>query len=114
MKSDNNVEITEADVMGLMNVFTKVPVIILKSVVSRNSNVVKNFQSQINSYKNSLSDGEIAKINKVIEMPVPQLQRILKNVYDETHQKQLEILADPEAEPFIAKNLQELKKALFK
>jgi hypothetical protein len=72
------------------------------------------FESQINSYKNQLSDEEIAKINKVIEMPVPQLQRILENVYDETHQKQLKILADPEAELFIAENLQELKIVLFK
>ncbi|MBI5679864.1 MAG: hypothetical protein HZC47_03085 [Methanobacterium sp.] len=113
MESDENIEITEKDVMELMNIFTKVPVIILKRVVSRNSNVVKKFQSQINSYKDQLSDEEIAKINKVMEMPVPQLQRILQNVYDETHQKQLKILADPKAEPFIVKNLQELKKVLF-
>jgi len=51
-------------------------------------------------------------VKKVLEMPVSELQRILQNVYLETHQKQLKILADPGAEPFITLNLQELRKML--
>jgi len=45
-------------------------------------------------------------------MPISELQEILRRAYEETHQKQLKILADPKAEPFIQKNLQELKKVL--
>jgi len=49
-----------------------------------------------------------------VEMPVPKLQEILNKAYGETHQKQLKILIDPQAELFIAGNLQALKKVLFK
>ncbi len=106
--------VTEKDVMDLMDVFTKVPVVILKMAVSKNMNVVKKFESQIEGYKNQLSDEDIAKIKKVIEMPVPELQEILENVYAKTGHKQLKILADPKAELFIKDNLQELKALLFK
>ena len=104
--------ITEKDVMGIMDVFTKVPALVLKMVVSKNMNVVKKFESQIEDYKNQLSSEDSAKIKKVMEMPVPELQEILSKVYAETGHKQLKILADPKAEPFIEKNLQELKKVL--
>ena len=53
------------------------------------------------------------KIEKVMEMDVPDLQEILRKAYLETGQKQLKILADPHAEEFIAGNLRELKKILF-
>ncbi|MGB9980151.1 hypothetical protein [Methanobacterium sp.] len=106
--------VTEKDVMGLMDVFTKVPVVILKMAVSKNMNVVKKFESQIENYKSQLSDEDIAKIKKVIEMPVWRLQEILGNVYAKTGHKQLKILADPKAEQFIKDNLHELEILLFK
>lgn len=106
-------KITEKDVMELMGLFTRVPPLILRGVVSRNSNVVKSFQNKIEDYKDELSEGDLIKIKKVLEMPVEDLQKILMNVYTETHQKQLKILADPKAEPFIIKNLQELEKVMF-
>jgi hypothetical protein len=112
MESKNDVEITEKDVIEFMHVFTRVPPLILKMVVKGNKNVVKSFESQIKGYYGNLTEEEITKIEKVMEMPVPELQRILKNIYAETHQKQLKILATPGAEPFIAGNLQELKKVL--
>lgn len=38
----------------------------------------------------------MAKLEKFMEMPVSELQKILKkNVYIETHQKQLKIFVDP-------------------
>lgn len=106
-------EITEKDVMELMGLFTRVPPLLLRGVVSRNSNVVKSFQNKIEDYKDELSEEDLIKIKKVLEMPVEDLQKILMNVYIETHQKQLKILADPKAEPFIIKNLQELEKVMF-
>lgn len=106
------VEITEQDVMDVLHVFDKVPSILLRGFVSKNANVVKSFKNQINSYKHELSSEEIAKIKKVIEMPVPQLQEILGKAYEKTHKKQLKILSEPKAEMFITKNLQELKRVL--
>ncbi|MDI6724738.1 MAG: hypothetical protein QMD61_08860 [Methanobacterium sp.] len=111
--SQKEVEINENDVLEALDQLIKVPAIILKTVVSTNSNVVKNFQSQIEDYKSQLSSEEIAKIRKVIKMPVPELQEILNNAYIDTRKEQLKILADPKAAPFISKNLEELKKVLF-
>lgn len=106
------VKITEQDVVEVLHVFDKVPSILLKGFVSRNVNVVKSFKNQIDSYKHRLSEEETAKVKKVMEMPVPQLQEILASVYKKTHKKQLKILSDPKAEVFITSNLQELKKVL--
>ncbi len=113
MEAQAEIEITEEDVMGLMDQFTRVPPLILKMVVSGNSNVVNSFQGQIEDYKNSLSPEEMAKIEKVLEMPVEDLQEILRNAYQKTNQEQLRILADPKAKPFIQKNLQGLERILF-
>jgi endonuclease III-like uncharacterized protein len=110
---ESNEQITEKDVIDMMHLVNKVPSLLLKQMVSRNSNVVKRFEGQINSYKNRLSDENIAKLEKVMEMPVSELQEILKRAYLETKKKQLKILADPTAQPFIEKNRQELKKVLF-
>lgn len=108
------VKITEDDVIELMDSFTKVPSFILKGLVSGNVNVVKSFQSQIESDKNKLSVHEISKIRVVLETPIPELQNILHRAYLKTNKKQLKILADPYAEPFIEKNLRELEILLFK
>jgi len=112
MESENEVKITEQDVINLMDVFTRVPPLILKMVIKGNKNVAQSFESQIKNYYGHLTEEEMGKIEKVMEMPVSELQIILKNAYEETHQKQLKILADPSAEPFITKNLQELKNVL--
>jgi hypothetical protein len=112
MESED-VEITEKDVMDMMNVFIRVPPLVLKMVVNRNNNVVKSFESQIKDYYANLTEKQSFKLQKVLEMPVPELQRILNKVYMETGQKQLKILADPKSEDFIEGNLKELKTLLF-
>ena len=53
--SDSEIIITEKDVIDTMDLFTKVPSILLRRWVSKNSNLVKSFQSQMESYKNRLS-----------------------------------------------------------
>ena len=113
MESHEEVKITEKDVIPLIDLFVKVPAIILKGIVSKNANIVKTFEGQIENYKSQLSDEEIVKIRKVTEMKIPKLQIILENAYAQTGKEQLKILANPDAEPFIAKNLHELKKILF-
>lgn len=111
MKSQGN--ITEEDVMGVVDLFTRVPALLLKMAVFKNMNVVKKFESQIVGYKDQLSDGDMVNIKRVMEMPVPELQEMLSRVHSKTGHKQLEILADPRAEPFIKDNFRELKALLF-
>lgn len=113
MESRTDVNITEDDVIGLLDSFTKVPSIILKRMVSNNVNVVKSFAGNIENYKGRLSDDDLLKIEKVLSMPVPELQVLLNNAYKSTHKKQLKILADSDATPFIEKNLNQLEKMLF-
>lgn len=108
------IKITEDDVIDLLDSFTKVPSFILKGLVSGNVNVVKSFEGQIQSDMGKLSPDEIAKIRVVLETPVYELQKILLKAYEKTNKKQLKILADPAAEPFIEKNLKELENVLFK
>lgn len=112
MESEDEIKITEKDVIEIMDVFTRVPLLILKMVVKGNKNVVKSFESQIKEHYAHLTEEEMVKIEKVMAMSVPELQRILKNAYAETQQKQLKILASPSADPFIARNMQELKTVL--
>ena len=113
MESQEEVKISEEDVIELLGLFTKVPSLILKSVINGNLNVVKSFESQIEDYRNKLSDDEMLKIEKVLKTPVPELQKILYNCYKSTNNKQMKLLADPNSEPFIEKNLKELEKLMF-
>lgn len=113
MDTQPQIEITEQDVLQLMDQFTRVPPLLLKLVVSGNSNVITSFRGQIEDYKNSLSQGDMLKIRKVMDMPTEELQEVLKRAYLQTHQEQLKILADRKAKPFIEKNLLELEKILF-
>jgi hypothetical protein len=108
-----DIKITEEDVVELLDIFTKVPALILRGIVAGNSNIVKSFEGQIIEYKSKLSDEEIAKLKLVLEMPISELQGILHRSYERTGKKQLKILSNPKAEPFIVKNLKQLEEILF-
>jgi len=105
--------ITEEDVIKIMDQFIKVPNIILKGMVSRNINLVKKFENQILDYKSTLNNDELLKIRKVIETPISELQKILLNVYETTNKKQLKTLADPQSKQFIETNLNYLDMIYF-
>ena len=113
MVGSSEIEITENDVLNLLDQLTRAPPLLLKVVVRGNSNVVKSFQGQIEEYKDNLTDMELLKIRKVLEMPVEDLQNILHRVYKKTGKEQLKILSDPKAKPFIRKNLNEVGKIIF-
>jgi hypothetical protein len=110
---ETDIKITEEDVIDLLHIFTKVPSLILKGVVARNSNVVKSFEGQILGYREQLGEDELAKIRVVLQMPKSELREILRRAYEKTGKKQLKILSDGKAEPFIEKNLAEIEKILF-
>ena len=105
--------ITEKDIMDVMDLFTKVPVILLKVAVSSNMNAVKRFEDQVMSYKTRLSPEEMEKIDLITKMPVSEIQRMLLSVYEKTGKKQFKVLADINAQKFISINLEELRKILF-
>lgn len=107
-----NIEITEKDVIDTLDIFTKVPSILLKRWISKKSNLVKSFEGQVVSYSAKLSIEDKYKVEKVLEMPINELQTVLNKAYHQTGKKQLKILADPSAKDFIRTNLQELKKVL--
>ena len=106
-------KVTEKDVMKVMDLFTKVPVILLKGAILSNMNAVRRFEDQIISYKSSLTPEEMEKIDFVTKMHVSDLQMLLLSVYDKTGKRQLKVLADPSAQDFISINLHELRKILF-
>lgn len=106
-------KISEKDVLDIMDIFTKVPVMLLKGAIKSNMNVVKTFQDQVESYKNDLNPEEMDKIKYLTEMPVSEIQEILNNVYKRTGKEQLRVLADPDSKDFISLNLNELRKILF-
>jgi hypothetical protein len=106
-------EVNSQDVLEMMDLFTRIPALMLKTLVIRQVNVVETFQDQIISYKNNLSSEDLAKIEKVINTPIPQLQEILKEAYQEKPVKQLKILMSPGARPFMTLNLEALKKVIL-
>jgi hypothetical protein len=106
-------EVNPQDVVEMMDLFTRVPALMLKTLVIRQVNVVETFQDQIESYKNNLTPEDMVKIERVINTPVPQLQEILKEAYQEKPLKQLKILMSPGARPFITLNLEALKKSII-
>ena len=79
----------------------RIPPFLVKDYVSKNINAVESFKDQIIDYKSQLTDEDMLKIRKIIEMPIPELQNLLDEAYLETNLEQFKILADPNAEPFL-------------
>ncbi|MCE5214864.1 MAG: hypothetical protein LLF83_09120 [Methanobacterium sp.] len=113
MQASEGLEITHKDVIEMLDLFTRVPPLLLKIVIKRNSNLVGSFQDRIEDYKNTLSPEDIQKIKIITNMPIEELQEILNDAYQETQQVQLKILSDPKAQPFITQNMHELEKIIF-
>lgn len=107
-------EIKEKDIWKVLRIVEQLPPVVVDKYVSMNINVVEEFESQIEDYKSQLIDEDLLKIRKIIETPLPELQNLLNNLYLETNLEQFKILADPQAEPLLALNLQKLKRVLFK
>lgn len=101
------------DISGLLRLLERFPTFVVNSYVSRNINAVKEFETEIKEHTAGLTDEDLLKIRKIIEMPVPKLQNLLNELYVITKMEQFKILASPKAEPLIEINLKELRKILF-
>jgi hypothetical protein len=106
-------ELKEADVWKILRTIEQMPPFSVNKYVSLNINAVEEFEDKIKEYKGQWSDEDLLKIRQIIEMPVPELQNILNNLYLETKLEQFKILAEPEAKPLIELNIRELKRVLF-
>jgi len=106
-------ELKENDMWKILRVVEQMPPVVVNKYVTMNINAVEEFESQIKEYKAKLTRKDLLKIKEISEMPVPELQKVLNNLYLETKLEQFKILAEPEAKPLIELNLKELKRVLF-
>ena len=106
-------ELKENDMWKILRTVEQMPPVVVNKYVSMNINAVEEFESQIKEYIGKLTRKDLLKIKEIIEMPVPELQNVLNNLYLETKLEQFKLLAEPKAEPLIALNLRELKRVLF-
>ncbi|PKL67652.1 MAG: hypothetical protein CVV28_05115 [Methanobacteriales archaeon HGW-Methanobacteriales-1] len=107
------IEVKQKDMWRILRAVEQMPPFAVNQYVSGNINGVEWFEDQILNYKTKLTDEDLLKIRKVLEMPVGGLQKVMGMLYEETNLEQFKILAEPEAEELITINLQEFKKILF-
>jgi len=106
-------EIKEADIWKILRIVEQLPPYVIDRYVSMNINAVKEYESQIEDYKNKMTEDDLLKIKRIIEMPIPELQNLLDKLYLKTNLIQFKKLGDPKAQKLLTLNLQELKKILF-
>lgn len=106
-------ELNEKDMWKVLRAVEHMPPYAINKYISLNINAVDEFEVRIKDYTNKLSNKDLQTIKRIIEMPVPELQNILNNLYPETKLEQFKVLAGPEAKPLIELNIKELKKLLF-
>lgn len=107
------IEVKDKDIWRVLRTVEQMPPVVINKYVSMNINAAYEFKSQIEEYKDKLTDEDLLKIRKIIETPVIELQNLLNELYLETKLEQFKILAEKEARPLIELNLEELKRILF-
>jgi hypothetical protein len=105
--------IKKNDMWKILRAVEQMPPFVVNQYISMDINASKEFEDQIKDYKSKIGDEDLLKIRKIIETPVGELQKVSEKLYTETKLEHFKILAQPEAEPLITINLQELKKILF-
>jgi hypothetical protein len=106
-------DLDEKDVWKALRAVEHMPPYAIKKYITLDINAVDEFEVRIKDYTKELSNKDLLIIKRIIEMPVPELQNILHNLYLETKLEQFQVLAEPEAKPLIDSNIKELKKLLF-
>ncbi len=106
-------EIKEDYIKKVLSIVERAPPFLINVYVSKDMNAVESFESQIEKYESQLTDEDRLIIRRIIEMPIPELQNLLNDIYMKTNLEQFKILADSKSEPFLTLNVRELKKVLF-
>lgn len=102
-------KITIDDVITFEHLFSVVPAFVLEGMAKKKTNLVKKFQSQVQSHLDSASDEELAKLNIVFNTDIEELQALMDEAYDQTGKKQFKVLANPNYKEFLEINCNELK-----
>ena len=103
-------KITCNDVLEYEHLFNLAPSFLLKRMARKNTNVVKKFHSQVESYLNKLDDTHKQKLDIALNHDAGDLQALMAEAYQKTRKKQYKILADPNNRGFVELNMAELKK----
>lgn len=105
-------KLTYEDVVEYEHFFKLVPPFLLERMAKKNSNLVKKFQSKVESYLVKLSDNQRKKLDIMFNSDVDDLQALMDEAYTKTNKKQFKILANPSYKEFIELNISELKKII--
>ena len=105
-------KITYEDVKRYEFLFTKIPSFALGTMIRRNTNVVKKFESIVVSKLGSLNEVQQKQLNIILNSDTEELQEIMKEAYEKSGKKQYKQLSEPKAKEFIESNLSEMKKYL--
>jgi len=108
-----DLDINTKNIAKLLRLLETFPPFLVNKYVSGNINAVQEFDDAIKENTSKLTDEDLSEIRRIIEIPIPELQKILNELYIITKIEQLNILADPKAAKFIEINLEELKKILL-
>ena len=107
-------KITYEDLKVYEFVLSKVPSLLLGTMIRRNTNLVKKFESQIVSRLSSLNELQQKQLKIVLNSEIEDLQKVLQDAYKKSGKKQYKQLSQPKASKFIESNLKELKKLIKK
>lgn len=109
-----NIQISGKEIGKLLKLLENFPPFVVNMYISKNINAVEEFEIQIKEQITKLNDKDLSKAREIIEMPIPDLQDILNELYSITSMEQLKILSETRAEPLIKLNLEEMKRVLQK
>ena len=98
------------DVLEYQHFLKLAPPFLLKRMAKKNSNLVKKFESKVQSYLANLDDNHRNKLHILLNSDVDEVQALMNEAYIKTNKKQYKILADPANKEFIQLNLEELGK----
>jgi hypothetical protein len=110
--SNEKIKISYEDIEPYESLLAKAPAFALKGMIKRETNVVSKFKSQVVSRLPALTPENEAKLDAILNTPESELQEFMKEAYQKSGKKQYKLLADPKAENFIRKNLEEVRKIM--
>lgn len=107
-----NRKLTYEDVKPYEGLVSKIPTLILKRMIRKNSNLVSKFESVICSYLGNLTPQQKEQLNLMLESDIDELQALAAESYEKSGIKAFKLMADPNCKDFIELNIAELKKLI--
>jgi hypothetical protein len=107
------IQVDHKTMWKILRAVEQLPVFVVRDYVLKEINVFEEYDEMIIEYARQISPKDMSKIKKIVDTPVPELQKVLMKLYLETNLEQFKVLASSDAEKLIQINLDELKKALF-